>query len=281
MSKKKYYAMYVDETTKEANISIYGDITSWPWMESDVSSYNLAKEIEGLDVEQINVYINSYGGEVGEAVAICSALQRHKAKVITYCDGFACSAASVIFACGDERIMGELSLLMIHNCMSYAGYANSEELRKMAEDNDKINSASIKAYMKVVNISEDELKNLMDEESWITSDEAMKMGFATAIAGEEGVENTTQSARQNIRERIIRKQTDGLDAKELAKSLVIEMSKVAPVQLESDSGTDNTDDSDDTDPEENPDNETEEKGTQKGQQMLSSFLNALSATHEK
>lgn len=78
--KKKYFSMAVEE--KEANIYIYGDIVSWEWFESDVSSYTLAKEIEALpkDIETINVFINSYGGEVAEALAIYNALRRHRAK---------------------------------------------------------------------------------------------------------------------------------------------------------------------------------------------------------
>ena len=80
------------------------------------------KELQELDesIEQINVYIIPYGGEVAEGLAIYNALKRHKAKVTTYVDGFACSIASVIFAVGDERIMSDTSLLMIHNAWTWA-----------------------------------------------------------------------------------------------------------------------------------------------------------------
>ncbi len=57
------------------------------------------------------LYINSYGGEVAEGLAIYNNLKRHKAKIKTYCDGFACSVASVIFMAGDERVMSTASLL--------------------------------------------------------------------------------------------------------------------------------------------------------------------------
>ena len=117
---KKYYALAVKD--KEASIYIFGDIVSWELSESDVSSYTLAKEIEGLDVDTINVYINSYGGEVAEGLAIYNQLRRHKAKVKTYCDGFACSAASVVFMAGDERIMSNAFLVIqrarLHSVLS-------------------------------------------------------------------------------------------------------------------------------------------------------------------
>lgn len=81
MNKGKYYQLTV--TGKEAALNIYGDITSWPWLESDVSAYNIKQEIDSLDVDTISVYINSYGGEVAEALAIYSALRRNKASVTT------------------------------------------------------------------------------------------------------------------------------------------------------------------------------------------------------
>ena len=101
---KRYYSLETEG--EKADLYIYGDITSWPWLQSDVSAYLLSKKLEELkDVSEIDVYINSYGGEVAEGLAIYNALKRHKAKVVTHCDGFACSISSVIFMAGDERVM--------------------------------------------------------------------------------------------------------------------------------------------------------------------------------
>ena len=200
---KRYYSLYQDAENKTADIYIYGDITSWPWQENDVSSYILSKELQELDkdIENINVYINSYGGEVAEGLAIYNALKRHKAKVTTYADGFACSIASVIFAAGDERVMSNTSLLMIHNAWSGA-VGNSKDLRKQADDLDKINQASINAYMNIVNIKEEELKELMDNESWLNADEALEKGFATKIIETEEKEVATQSIRKQLLQKV-------------------------------------------------------------------------------
>ena len=102
--KNKYYSLATNG--KEADVYIFGDITSWEWFDNDVSSYTLSKELQELDkdIETINVHINSYGGEVAEGLAIHNLLKNHKAKVRTYCDGFACSIASVIFMAGDISI---------------------------------------------------------------------------------------------------------------------------------------------------------------------------------
>ncbi len=199
-TKIKYYQLQVDEAKREASVMIFGDITSWEFMDNDVSSYTLAKEIEGLDVDTIHVHINSYGGEVAEGLAIYNMLRQHKAKVITYCDGFACSIASVVFMAGDERIMNNASLLFIHNAWTMAA-GNANDLRKTAEDLDKITSASIKAYMEHVNISGEELRELLDNETWLTPDEALEMGFATKIVT-ESIKNPSQSARMALFRRV-------------------------------------------------------------------------------
>lgn len=190
--KRNYYSL--EKSKQTATINIYGDITSWAWEElGEMSAVNLSKQLEALgDVDQIDVYINSYGGEVAEGLAIYNALKRHKAKVTTYCDGFACSVASVIFMAGDERIMNESSLLMIHNAWTYA-VGNAEELRKQADDLEKITQASVEAYKSHSTLSEKEIKKLMDEETWILPTEALEYGFATSIDKPES-KNASQNA---------------------------------------------------------------------------------------
>lgn len=203
MSKRKFYQIQMNDRTAEINI--YGAITSWPWEEfGEVSARGIKQEIDEMDVDVINVYINSPGGEVGEALAIYSALKRNKAQIHTYCDGFACSAATIIFCAGDVRTMGAISLMMIHNCMSYAGYANSNELRKMAEDTDKINQSSIEAYKAVCNLDEDTIKSMMDAETWLTAQECLEYGFATEIAdAENDAESYQQAGMQCIHDAIL------------------------------------------------------------------------------
>lgn len=207
-SKKIYYSLAQNEDT--AILNIFGDITSFPWLESDVSNLQLSKKLEELkDVSVIDVYINSYGGEVAEGLAIYNALKRHKAKVITHVDGFACSIASVIFMAGDERVMPNTSCLMIHNPWTYvSGSAN--ELRKQAEDLEKIGECSINAYLERINISKEELKQLLDNESWISPSEAVEMGFATSAEKEDDEEHANQSVKSKVIAMLLEKEdTDG------------------------------------------------------------------------
>lgn len=226
--RQKFYQITTHD--RVADINIYGDITSSAEFINAivgedlgyVSARGIVKEIADLDVDIINVYINSYGGEVAEAVAIYSALKRHTADIHTFCDGFACSAATIIFCAGDVRTMGSIAVMMIHNCMSYLGYANSNEMRKAAEDNDKINQSSINAYLATTNLSEEEIKQLMDNATWMTAEEALQYGFATEIADmEDDNDHPDQSAFGMIRDAVLNQQTNAMLMQKLDQILAV------------------------------------------------------------
>ena len=230
MGMKRYYSLAVQDS--EADIYIYGDITSWPVLENDVSSYNLAQEIQGLETDAISVHINSYGGEVAEGLAIYNALRRHKAKVRTLCDGFACSAASVVFMAGDERVMSNASLLMIHNAWMLA-MGDQNDLRKNADDLEIINAATIQAYLNHVNISEDKLREMMDAETWISAADALEMGFATAVVNPATTDKAAASLRlrQQMADAILGRQSrpgNSLDVNALVARLKELMAQKEP-----------------------------------------------------
>lgn len=161
-----------------------------------MSSYTLAKEIASLDVDHIICHINSYGGEVAEGLAIYNSLKNHKAKITTICDGFACSAASDVFMAGETRIMNHASLLMIHNAWILA-MGDANDLRKTADDLEKISNVASNTYRDAgVTLSDDELKAMLDAETWITPEEAYEWGFATAIQKPQTTDKAAACARQ-------------------------------------------------------------------------------------
>lgn len=257
---RKFYSLVVNEKT--ADLAIYGDICSWPWLESDVSAYNLSKQLDELtDVDTINVNINSYGGEVAEGLAIYNSLRRHSAKVVTRCDGFACSIASVIFMAGDERIMHDASLLMIHNAWTRA-VGNAAELRKAAEDIEAITQASKNAYTSHVSITEEKLTELMDAESWIAPQDALDWGFATAIESFEESENPSQNARLRVFEKFMQTE-DPKDPEDPEDD-----------DPETDPETDPDDGGEDPEPEEDPD-EGESGNANKAAQLMAAFFMSM------
>lgn len=195
----RYYTMELQPGGKAADVLIYGDITSFRWLESDVSGYSFAGDLQALGaVDEITVHINSYGGEVSEGFAIYNILRNHPARVTTVCDGFACSAASVIFMAGERRIMNPASALWIHNVQSCES-GDARKLRKAADDAELLTEASKTAYTSAgLNITDEELSAMMDEETWIMPEDALAMGFATEIAAQEESDRPTQSAKHAL-----------------------------------------------------------------------------------
>lgn len=189
-------------------INIFGDITDVPYFEGDMSSVMMSKELEG-DYDEIVVNINSFGGSVAEGLSIFNQLKQHKAKVTTVCQGFACSIASIIFLAGDERVICDNSLVMIHNPWTVMqGDANS--LRKEADVLDKIAQQSVDIYCQATGLNEETIKQMMDEETWLDSKEALELGFATAIQENSKVDTVVQSVKQSLIGKIKMKKEDDI-----------------------------------------------------------------------
>lgn len=277
MNNSKYYSM--EKVGKTLELYIFGDITSYPFFENDVSEDLIVKELKShLDVDQINVHISSYGGEVKTGIAIYNTLKNHKAKVKTICDGFACSIASVIFMAGDERVMNELSMLMIHDAWSYV-CGNANQIRKEADDLEKITQLSVMAYEANSTLSKEDIEALMKAESWISPDEALEYGFATAIEKGKSAK-ANQSAKMHL--------IDIIKAHQKAKNAE-EDPEEEPEDDEDDSSedkpTDDESEGEEDDSEENPaaseeeeDDESDEKpdtSTEKSNQYLIGIFNAI------
>lgn len=190
--------------TDDADLYIFGDIDSWGSCgekdNPDRNASEIVSALRDLTAKNLNVHINSYGGDVKEGLAIYNTLRNSGKNVTTICDGFACSIASVIFMAGTQRIMNDASLLMIHNPWTLA-IGNAEEMRKQADDLDIIAQASVEAYKANSCLLDDEIHELMDKETWILPEKALEYGFATEVRKkpEDGLQ---QSAVRKIIEKL-------------------------------------------------------------------------------
>ncbi len=185
-----------DETDSSVDLYIKGMIESddnWikEWYGEQYTSEN--KFIRELDKyknkDTINIYINSTGGSVFAACGIYNKLKRCSSKINCYVDGIAASAATIILMAADVVYMPSNSLLMIHNPLTMlSGTYGKEDLEANAQALDKIKDAIINAYLSKVNISKEELGNMMSKETWITANEAAEMGFADVVLYNNDVE---------------------------------------------------------------------------------------------
>lgn len=204
-----------------ADLHIMGNITRGSWLfgktESDTDAKDVAEALADLPdtCSEITVHINSMGGEVSQGVGIYNALKAHKAHVTTICEGFACSIASVIFMAGDDRVMCNASLLMVHNAWMSAG-GNASDLRKAADDLDTINELSKRAYMEHATgeLTRELLDQLMDEETWILPERAVELGMATEAQGSDEADEPEQSAMRSVMQRLTEPRGELLEAEQ-------------------------------------------------------------------
>ena len=169
----------VKNDDKSAELMLYGDIAESFWGDT-ISAKEVTEYLADLDVENIDVYINSNGGVVDTAIAINNALRRHKAKVTVNIDGIAASAATLITCAGDIVRMPKNALFMIHNPSTIA-MGDSEEMRKQADVLEKYKNSITETYLQKVNIDKEKLSELMDNETWLNAEEALEYGFIDEI----------------------------------------------------------------------------------------------------
>lgn len=141
---------------------------------------DIRDELANFNGSAIEVHINSYGGDMFEGIAIKNYLAQRPEEVTVIIDGLAASAASIIAMGADKIFMPSDTQLMIHNPWTFA-YGNAKELRKVADDLDKAELSIQETYLKRFKGDREELKALLDEETFLTADEAVALGLADGI----------------------------------------------------------------------------------------------------
>jgi ATP-dependent Clp protease, proteolytic subunit ClpP len=161
-----------------AEISIYDEIGFW-----GVSAASFAQDLKscGNNLKQINLHIHSPGGDVFDGIAIYNLLKNHPANVTVYIDGLAASMASVIAMAGNEVIMPENAMMMIHKPWGIQG-GDAEDMRKYADLLDKVENTLIPAYASKTGKTPEELAEMLSEETWLTAKECVEQGFADKLA---------------------------------------------------------------------------------------------------
>lgn len=159
-----------------AEIVIYDEIGYWGKSASDfITELNAMK-----DVAQIDVRINSPGGDVFDGHAIYNLLRSHPAHVTAYIDGIAASIASIIMLAADEIIMPANALVMIHDPVVGA-YGDVEALRKAADVLEKLRGILLSAYVARTGEDEATVSAWMTKETWFTAEEAIASGLADTL----------------------------------------------------------------------------------------------------
>lgn len=162
--------------------------------------------LDQLGGKRATIRINSPGGSVDEGVAIYNLLENYSGGVDIVIDSIAASIASVIALAGDTRTIAENGMVMVHNASTIA-WGDSRELRRWADVLDKYGDRIVKTYARKTKQSEKDLRDWMNNETWMGADEALARGFVTAISapGEEPKvpKGLFQNAPKNIETAVV------------------------------------------------------------------------------
>lgn len=183
-----------NEEGKTSKIFLYGTVGSY----YGFSLNRIQEALKNIEGNEIEIHINSYGGDLFEGIAIKNLLKQRDEKIIIYIDGIAASAASIIAMSGDEIIIPADAQLMIHNPWTFAA-GNAKELHKIADDLIKMQTSLEESYLKRFVGSREELKTLLDEETYLTAEESIAFGLADrldeAIIEDKVKEKTSAKAK--------------------------------------------------------------------------------------
>lgn len=160
---------------------LYGDVMSQSWYYEDqivpTEVKNALEEAAGKDLE---IHIHSPGGDAYAGFAIYSLFKAYAGKKVMIIDGLAASAASIIAMSADELKISNAGILMIHNAWTYT-WGNHNDLRKSANDLEKLSNNGAKLYQQRTGKTLEEIKQLMDDDTYMTADEALSLGFVDEV----------------------------------------------------------------------------------------------------
>lgn len=199
----------------EGEIWVYGDITSDKWSDDDVTPTSIRDALENMGpVGTLNLRINSYGGSVYAGNAIINIIdsyrKKHNVKVNAYIEGIAASMGSGIPMVADKIYMAENAMMMLHKPYTIV-MGNSQDLQKKIDILQKVEDALIKNYMRHFKGTEDELRDMLADETWLTADEALEYGLCDEVI--EAVEVAASAKGITINGKEFRKDADKIAAR--------------------------------------------------------------------
>ena len=156
-------------------VVLSGEVGSWK-----VSAAQIAQAIEDKPNDPLVVKINSVGGDVFEGFALYNAIRYHSGHTTAIVEGIAASAASLFAMAADKVVMRQASMMMVHNPWMMTG-GESKDLRSAADTLDKIKDIMVSRYAEKTGLGEEQLSQILDEETWLTPHEALELGFADQV----------------------------------------------------------------------------------------------------
>lgn len=178
-------------------INLLGEIGSW-WDEN-TTAQAIAAKLSAAGGLPIVVNIHSDGGDVFEGIAIYNLLKNYTGKVTVKIVGMAASAASIIAMAGDEIHIAQSGFLMLHNCWCVA-MGNRFDFEKLSAQLKPFDEAMRSVYVARTGLSEAEIEEMMNNETFISGSQAVEMGFADVLMNAALSATDTLIAAKTLRE---------------------------------------------------------------------------------
>lgn len=163
---------------KPAVLALDEEIGFWGTQAKDFRA-----QLDAVEGNELVVEINSVGGDVMAGLGIYNML-RNWAKdgktVTTRVTGVAASIASIIALAGDKREMPKNTFAMVHQASTFA-VGTADDMRDAADTLDKVDGSLRGIYMDRMGVDETKAKEIMAKDTWLTADESVDLGFATAL----------------------------------------------------------------------------------------------------
>lgn len=187
------------------------DWYTWSYKDSETSAKYFREQLEAIpESDTIELHVNSNGGSVKEGVAIYNQLKQHSSRKVGYVDGVAYSVAFVILQACDERVMGIGTSALIHD-MWVVAEGNARELRKVADDLDVLMESNRQIFMERSNLSEQQLIEMMEAETFLTPEQCLKYGLIDRVgsykAAEDEVRESLESQVQQLKQALAMQKT--------------------------------------------------------------------------
>ncbi len=194
--KKFWNIVLPEQDDTPADLFLEGEIAQDSWFGDEVTPAQFRADLAKASGRDVTVWINSPGGDVFAASMIYTALMEHKGHVTVKVEGLAASAASVIAMAGERVLMAPTAFLMIHEPWTCI-VGNPDELRHEAEVLDEIADGIATAYQIKTNLSKLKIRQLMEDETWMSAQTAIDMGFADALLARSEAEPAKRPDEDN------------------------------------------------------------------------------------
>ena len=219
-----------NEAQEVADLFVYGEIGLDFWGEG-AGALEMIEELKSLpeSTTQVDVHINSPGGDVFEAHAMMVALLNAPQKVMSFVDGMAMSAASYLAMAGEQVSMNENGVMMIHKAWTIA-LGNADDMRKSGEALDAVDSGIANIYAQKAGGEKSEWLDRMGEETWYDGAGAKEAGLVdatftsqpVAACGNTKILNGYQHVPENVRELFAASEASGARVSVLRRKLELD-----------------------------------------------------------